>query len=158
MKGKQEKSNATGAAASHKHRPSESEVIQDMAEPRVLSPSELNVTYNKTRNKGQAEQDILDFVESGKSYIDLFDLPHNVGNKLDSVYNSYNSNVKKIEKTREEEAEKAGTESTFPEVKAVKHSWNGEEYDTVLLINVPVHLAELAAEMATSHAADEQAA
>jgi hypothetical protein len=127
-----------------------------MSEKRRLSPSQVNKGYQKTRNKGQAEQDILDLIESGDAYIDLMELPHNIGNKLDSVYNSYNTNAKKLMDKAAEEAEKNDTESTFPEIKAVKFDLDeDEEYDTVLLINVPVHLAELAAEVAEGHAADE---
>lgn len=99
----------------------------------TLTLDDITGILANTRDRGGAKRVISDFVASGELAIDLRAIPGNEAKKVDSLYNSFSQNAKKMAN----EAKAEG--NTFPELKPVK---TGEDDDeTVILVNLDVHRA-----------------
>jgi hypothetical protein len=106
----------------------------------TLTLDDITGILANTRDRGGAKRAILDFVESGELAKDLRTIPGNEAKQVDSLYNSFSQNIKKLS----DEAKAEGR--AFPELKPVK-SGEGED-ETVILINKDVHAAMVAAQAA----------
>jgi hypothetical protein len=100
----------------------------------ALSPADITKLMAGKRLRGAYEQPIRDFASSGELYWDvksnaLFATRDN----LDSLKNSFTENLKKLQESEN---------GSFPNITVVKN----EDADTVLLINLDVHAAQVAAE------------
>jgi hypothetical protein len=95
----------------------------------ALSPSDITALLSDARDRGGYERYIRTFVESGDMGVDVMEKYS--GKERDSVYNSLNSNIKKIVKEEEN--------GEWPELRLVKKTVEvpvldeetGEETDEV---------------------------
>jgi hypothetical protein len=99
----------------------------------TLTLDNISEILANTRDRGGAKRVISDFVASGELAIDLRAIPGNEAKKVESLYNSYSQNAKKML------AEAKAQGNSFPELKPVKTGEGDDE--TVVLINLDVHRA-----------------
>lgn len=86
----------------------------------ALSPSEITALLSDARDRGGYERFIRTFVESGDMGVDVMEKYS--GKERDSVYNSLNSNIKKIVKDEEN--------GDFPELRLVKKTVEEKDEET----------------------------
>lgn len=95
-----------------------------MATSATLTPAELKDLYNSVRSgrSRSYKPELIDFVESGEAYRTIMDREPWSGKKIDSVFNSFNNNLRTLK------AENPG----WPDIQLSKKD------DQIYLVNMPV--------------------
>jgi hypothetical protein len=113
----------------------------------VLSPEAVSAILANTRDRGGAERNITKFVESNELAVDITAMPGNESKKVDSLYNSYSQNVRKL-------AAAALTDGKqFPNLKVVKSGEDEDGNERVIMVNLDLHAEMVEAQKAAAEAA-----